>query len=47
VVVATGRTETPRAGVVYLSKPYDGRDLRKAVDAALRTDALAGSLTGA
>jgi DNA-binding response OmpR family regulator len=42
VVVASGRTEAPDAEVVYLTKPYDGRDLRKAVEAALRERALVG-----
>jgi CheY-like chemotaxis protein len=42
VVVASGRTEAPDADVVYLTKPYDGRDLRKAVEAALRERALVG-----
>ncbi|GAC1348226.1 MAG: hypothetical protein NVSMB18_35760 [Acetobacteraceae bacterium] len=35
VVVASGRSEAPEADVVFLAKPYDGGDLRRAVEQAL------------
>jgi CheY-like chemotaxis protein len=44
VVVSSGRTATPEADVVYLLKPYDARDLRGAVEAALRGEVLCGPI---
>jgi len=41
VVIASGRTEVPEANVVFLTKPYDGHDLRTAMAAALQEEALA------
>ncbi|MBV8912175.1 MAG: response regulator, partial [Acetobacteraceae bacterium] len=41
VVVASGRADVPDADVVWLTKPYDGRDLRAAVEEALRAKVLA------
>ncbi len=42
VVVATGRAEPPDADVVFLTKPYNGRDLREAIEKAIHAKVLAG-----
>ena len=41
VIVASGRSESPVGDVVFLAKPYDRRDLERAVDRALNIPALA------
>ncbi|HYZ61569.1 MAG TPA: response regulator [Acetobacteraceae bacterium] len=41
VVIVSGRSEPPRLDAVFLAKPYDGRDLRAAVERALRQEVLA------
>ena len=40
-VLTTGRSDRPEGDFVFLAKPYDGRELRAALDAALQAHEVA------